>query len=45
MDKVKYVNHLGESLDLRSNEIMSSYVALKESFCFCQLICRLTYLK
>lgn len=30
MDKVKYVNHLGESLDLRSNEIMSSYVALKE---------------
>jgi hypothetical protein len=29
MDKVKYVNHLGETLDLRSTEIMSSYEALK----------------
>ena len=29
MDKVKYVNHLGETLNLRSTEIMSSYEALK----------------
>ena len=29
MDKVKYVNHLGETLDLRSTSIMSSYLALK----------------
>jgi hypothetical protein len=29
MDKVKYVNHLGETLDLRSAKIMSSYEALK----------------
>jgi phage-related protein len=29
MDKVKYVNHLGETLDLRSTGIMSSYLALK----------------
>lgn len=29
MDKVKYVNHLGETLDLRSTEMMSSYEALK----------------
>lgn len=30
MDKVKYINHLGETLDLRSNNIMSSYFALKD---------------
>lgn len=29
MDNVKYVNHFGESLDLRNNGIVSSYVALK----------------
>lgn len=29
MDKIKYVNHLGETLDLRSGNIMSSYFALK----------------
>lgn len=29
MDNVKYVNHLGETLDLRSSKIMSSYEALK----------------
>ena len=29
MDKVKYVNHLGETLDLRSSAIMSNYLALK----------------
>lgn len=29
MDNVKYVNHLGETLNLRSAEIMSSYEALK----------------
>lgn len=29
MDKVKYINHLGETLNLRSTEIMSSYESLK----------------
>lgn len=29
MDKIKYVNHFGESLDLRSHNIMSSYFAVK----------------
>ena len=29
MDKVKYVNHFGETLDLRGTEIYSSYEALK----------------
>jgi hypothetical protein len=29
MDKVKYVNHLGETLDLRSGGIVSSYWAVK----------------
>lgn len=29
MDKVKYINHLGEEIDLRSGNIMSSYIALK----------------
>ena len=29
MDKVKYVNRFGEVLDMRSREIMSSYLALK----------------
>lgn len=29
MDNVKYVNHLGETLNLRSAEIMSSYEALE----------------
>lgn len=29
MDNVKYINHLGETLNLRSAEIMSSYEALK----------------
>lgn len=29
MDKVKYINHLGETLDLRSTAIMSNYLALK----------------
>lgn len=29
MDKIKYVNHLGETLDLRSGNIISSYFALK----------------
>lgn len=29
MDKVKYINHLGEELDLRSGNIMSNYIAIK----------------